>query len=75
MTLGEWLEAKGEGGKTELSRALGVRWATVHDWARGKYAPRLEHAVAIQEHTGGQVTVAELLSAPAPPAATGTDGA
>jgi DNA-binding transcriptional regulator YdaS (Cro superfamily) len=71
MRLGEWLDSQGDGAKTRLSRDLGVRWATVHDWARGESQPRLDMALEIERVTDGAVRVADLIRDPAP---TGTDG-
>jgi len=45
--------------KSDVHRALGVRWGTVHGWTRNKAAPSADNLRAIAEVTG--VTLDELL--------------
>lgn len=61
MTLAEYIEKHGTKAKRELARKTGVRWATIHDIARGKAKPKPETAKAIEDATDGEVTALELL--------------
>lgn len=77
MTLSDYIEQQGTAAKRDLAKKTGLRWATIHDIARGAAQPKPDTARAIEEATGGAVTAIELLGlAPAPQpvlAATGTD--
>ena len=61
MTLGEYIEQHGSAAKRAIAVAAGIRWATVHDIARGVSVPRAGTARRIEQATGGAVTAAELL--------------
>lgn len=61
MTLAEYIEQHGTKAKRDLAQKVGVRWATIHDIARGRAMPRPETAKAIEEATSGAVKAASLL--------------
>ena len=45
-----------------LADLLGVREATVSDWATGKAMPRADMLVAIERVTGGKLALSEVAS-------------
>lgn len=61
MTLSEYIERHGRAAKRDLAEKTGLRWATIHDIARGVSKPRAETAKAIEEATGGAVRATALL--------------
>lgn len=61
MTLDEYIQEHGPGTKRRIAEAASLRWATVHDIARGATTPRPATAKAIEKATGGAVSAAELL--------------
>lgn len=73
MTLAEYIEKHGRSAKRALHEATGLRWATIHDIARGASKPRPETAKAIEAATNGEVSALALLGLEETQA-TGTDG-
>ncbi|AKF06059.1 hypothetical protein [Sandaracinus amylolyticus] len=66
--LAEWLEKRGgAAAKRELQRRIEektgrpIRWATIHDIARGAVVPTPDTAKRIEAATDGEVTAAQLL--------------
>lgn len=74
MTLSDYIEQRGSAAKRDLAKKTGLRWATIHDIARGAAQPKPDTAKAIEDATGGEVTAIELLGlAPAPAPATAAE--
>lgn len=67
MTLSEYIAAHGTAAKRAIADRTGLRWATIHDIARGTQRPQPDTALAIEAATGGAVTAVELLGLPARP--------
>ena len=49
------------GGRAEFSKAVGVTYLTVSDWANDKKSPCLESCLKIEEITEGKVTLKDLV--------------
>lgn len=64
MTLAEYVEKYGPSVKQALASETGLRWATIHDLARGASTPRPDTAIAIERATSGEVRAWELLGLP-----------
>lgn len=61
MTLADYIKRHGTGAKRDLAKKSGLRWATIHDIARGHSIPLPSTAKKIAAATGGEVSEAELL--------------
>jgi hypothetical protein len=60
MTLREWLDRYGKGGRARLMRESGISGPTIDKAAQGEPVGRYDTAKRISEATAGLVTVAEL---------------
>lgn len=67
MRLADWLKWQGYGARAKLARDTGLTWESIQKIARGKQTPGAANAVKIQDATGGDVTVAELVRKRAAP--------
>lgn len=63
MTLVEFIKSKGD---EQCASLWGVPVRTVASWRRGERTPRPSKAREIAEATGGEVTLGEIYSEPAP---------
>src|SRR5690348_15574020 len=61
MDLATWRKQQPTGALAGLADKTGLRWPTLYDIASGKRRPTVESAKLIELHTGGAVTVAEML--------------
>lgn len=62
MRLTEWFQREGEGATTRLHKATGKTFAAIARIRDGESVPDAETAFAIEEATGGEVSVRELLA-------------
>lgn len=61
MRLADWLKWQGYGARAKLARSTGLTWESIQKIAHGKQVPGAANALKIQDATGGDVTVAELV--------------